>query len=126
MLHVYLTNHYPKSSSFLLRELHLRFTYVGKNPGTATDWKGLLLQNWKEPGVRGVSKMGFHMSERRNSSSSQERPPTVLAFHDGNQRAELVAQAEMLARYPANIREQITELLRILAEKPGEAENGVR
>jgi hypothetical protein len=77
-------------------------------------------------GCPGSLKTGFHMPERRNSSSSQERPPTVLAFHDGNQRAELVAQAEMLARYPANIREQITELLRILAAKPGEAENGVR
>jgi hypothetical protein len=58
------------------------------------------------------------MSERRNSASSQESQPTVLAFHDGNQRAELVAQAElMLARYPANIREQITDLLRILCSE---------
>jgi hypothetical protein len=66
------------------------------------------------------------MSERRNSASSQESQPTVLAFHDGNQRAELVAQAEMLARYPANIREEITNLLRIIAAKTGEAEKGAR
>ena len=66
------------------------------------------------------------MSERRNSASSQESQPTVLAFHDGNQRAELVAQAEMLARYPAYIREEIADLLRALAEKPGAAEKGAR
>jgi hypothetical protein len=67
------------------------------------------------------------MSERRNSASSQESQPTVLAFHDGNQRAELVAQADlMLARYPNYIREEITDLLRVLAEKPGEAEKGAR
>jgi hypothetical protein len=34
----------------------------------------------------------------------------------------LAAQADlMLARYPADVREQITELLRVLAAKPGEA-----
>jgi hypothetical protein len=66
------------------------------------------------------------MSERRNSASSQESQPTVLAFHDGNQRAELIAQADlMLARYPAYVREQVTELLRVLAAKQGEAEKEV-
>jgi len=61
------------------------------------------------------------MSERRNKASSQETQPTVLAFHDGNHRAELVTQTDlMLARYPAYVREQITELLRVLAAKPGE------
>jgi hypothetical protein len=67
------------------------------------------------------------MSERRNSASSQESQPTVLAFHDGNQRVELFAQADLLlARYPAYVREQITELLMVLAAKPGQAEKGVR
>jgi hypothetical protein len=77
--------------------------------------------------VSGESENGIHMSELRNNASSQESQPTVLAFHDGNQRAELVAQAEVtLARYPAYVREQITDLLRVLAEKPGQAEKGVR
>jgi hypothetical protein len=63
------------------------------------------------------------MSERRNNASSQESQPTVLAFHDGNQRAELIVKADLtLARYPAYVREQITDLMRVLAEKPGEAE----
>jgi hypothetical protein len=36
----------------------------------------------------------------------------------------LAAKADlMLARYPADVREQITELLRVLVAKPGEAEN---
>ena len=39
----------------------------------------------------------------------------------------MAAKADlMLARYPDYIREQITELLRVLAAKPGEAENGVQ
>jgi hypothetical protein len=32
----------------------------------------------------------------------------------------------MLARYPTYIREEITDLLRVLAEKPREAVKGVR
>ena len=60
------------------------------------------------------------MSKRHNNASSQETQQPVLAFHD-----ELVARADlMLARYPAYVREQIAELLRVLAAKPGEAEKG--
>jgi hypothetical protein len=57
------------------------------------------------------------MSELRNPASS-----TAPAVHHGNRRAELSEQADvMLSRYPAYIREEITELLRVLAEKPREA-----
>ena len=56
------------------------------------------------------------MSELRNNGSS-----IAPAFHDGNQRVELIAKADLtLARYPAYIREEITDLLRVLAEKPRE------
>jgi hypothetical protein len=67
------------------------------------------------------------MSEFRNNASSYDGRPTPLAFRDRNRGAELAAQADrMLAHYPADVRDQITELLRVLAAKPGEAENGVR
>jgi hypothetical protein len=67
------------------------------------------------------------MSELRNNASSHDGRPTGLAIRDGNRGAELAAQADlMLAQYPAYIREQITDLLRVLAEKPREAESGVR
>jgi hypothetical protein len=57
------------------------------------------------------------MSELRNNASS-----IVPAFHPGNRGAEFAAHADlMLARYPAYIREEITDLLRVLAEKPREA-----
>lgn len=67
------------------------------------------------------------MSELRNNASSYDGRPTRLAFHDGNQMVEFAAKVDlMLARYPDYVREQITELLRVLAAKPGEAENGIR
>ena len=48
---------------------------------------------------------------------------TTLKGRGLNRGAELAAQADlMLGRYPADVREQITELLRVLAAKPGEAE----
>ena len=63
------------------------------------------------------------MSELPKNASSHDGKPTGLVFRDGNRRAELATQADrMLARYPADVREQITELLRVLAEKPGDAE----
>jgi hypothetical protein len=75
----------------------------------------------------GIRKRGIHMSELRNNASSQDGRPTPLAFRDRNRGAELAAQADqMLAHYPADLREQITELLRVLAAKPEEAESGVR
>jgi hypothetical protein len=60
------------------------------------------------------------MPELRNKALSHDSEP--------NQRAtELVAQADlMLARYPADVRAQITDLVRILAERPIEVERGVR
>ena len=63
------------------------------------------------------------MSELPKNASSHDGKPTGLVFRDGNRGAELATQADrMLARYPADVREQITELLRVLAEKPGDAE----
>jgi hypothetical protein len=57
------------------------------------------------------------MSEFRNHASSI---PAVVRH--GDRRAELSQQADlMLVRYPAYIREEITDLLRVLAEKPREA-----
>ena len=56
------------------------------------------------------------MSELRNNASS-----IAPAVHHGNRRAELSEHADlMLARYPAYIKEEITDLLRVLAEKPRE------
>jgi hypothetical protein len=63
------------------------------------------------------------MSELRNNASSHKGQPTGLAFHDRNRGDELSAKANlMLARYPAAVRKQITDLLQVLAAKPGEAE----
>ena len=67
------------------------------------------------------------MFEFPNGASSHDGRPTRLESCDRNRAAELAAQADlMLARYPADVREQITELLQVLAKQPGEAENGVR
>jgi hypothetical protein len=67
------------------------------------------------------------MYELPRDALSHDGRPTRLESRDRNLGAELAAQADlMLARYPADVREQITELLQVLAEKPGEAENGVR
>ena len=63
------------------------------------------------------------MSELPKNASSHNGKPTGLVFRDGNRGAEPTTQADrMLARYPAGVREQITELLRVLAEKSGDAE----
>ena len=57
------------------------------------------------------------MSELRNNASS-----IPAAVRHGDRRAELSEHADlMLARYPAYIREEMTDLLRVLAEKPREA-----
>jgi hypothetical protein len=69
-------------------------------------------------GCPGNLKTGIDMSERRNSASSQESQPAGLSVHDRNRGAELSAKADrILARYPAYVREQVTELLRVLAAK---------
>jgi hypothetical protein len=53
------------------------------------------------------------MSERRTNASP--------IAHHGNRRVESREHADpTLARYPAYIREEITDLLRVLAEKPKE------
>lgn len=86
--------------------------------------EGSLLQNEKDPGNL---KAGIHMPQLRNDALSYDTQSTSLAFHDGSRGAELVVHVDlMLARYPDYIREQITELLRVLAAKPGEVESGVR
>ena len=49
----------------------------------------------------------------------------VSLFQGGNRGAELAAKADlMLARYPDYIREQVTELLRVLAAKPDRWKKG--
>jgi hypothetical protein len=66
------------------------------------------------------------MPELRNDALSYDTSATGVAFHGGNRGAELAAKADlMLARYPDYIREQVTELLRVLAAKPGQVEKGV-
>ena len=68
-------------------------------------------------------KRRIYMSQLPKNASSHEGRPTALASNDRNRGGELAAQADlMLARYPAHVRKQITELLRVLAAKPGEAE----
>jgi hypothetical protein len=53
--------------------------------------------------------------------------PTQVEPWARNRVAELAAQADlMLARYPVDVREQITDLLRVLAERPIKAGKGVR
>ena len=67
------------------------------------------------------------MPELRSDASSHSSQPKGLAFHGVNRGAELAAKAGlMLARYPDYIREQVTELLRVLAAKAKEAKGGVR
>jgi hypothetical protein len=57
------------------------------------------------------------MSKLRNSASSQ---PTVLTVHVRDRGEELAAQADLkLARYPAEVRHHVAELLRVLVAKPG-------
>ena len=73
-----------------------------------------------EQSLREYQKRGIHMSELHNMASSHNGQPT-LASNDRNRGAELAARADlMLTRYPTDVREQITELLRVLAAKPGE------
>ena len=47
------------------------------------------------------------MSELPKNASSHDGKPTGLVFRDGNRRAKWATQADrMLARYPADVREQ--------------------
>ena len=63
------------------------------------------------------------MSELLKNASSHDGRLMGVASHDRNRGAELAAQAHLvLARYPAGIRGQVAELLRVLAAKQGEAE----
>jgi hypothetical protein len=64
------------------------------------------------------------MSKLRNSASSLHDQPTDFASHMRDRGDELIAQAVLkLARYPADVNEQIADLLRVLIAKPGEAES---
>jgi hypothetical protein len=70
-----------------------------------------------------ISKAEIRMSKHPENGSSRDGRPAGLASSDGNRGDELVAQADrMLARYRPDVREQITDLVRVLAAKPGEAE----
>jgi hypothetical protein len=67
------------------------------------------------------------MRELSNGASSHDGRPARLETCCTNRGAELAAQADLvLARYPAHVREQITELLQLLVEKPGKQENGAQ
>jgi hypothetical protein len=67
------------------------------------------------------------MYELPKDASLHESRPIQGEACTRNRVTELAAQADMmLARYPVDVREQITELLRVLAERPIEAANGVR
>ena len=67
------------------------------------------------------------MYELPRDALSHDGRPTRLESCGRNLGDELAAQADlMLARYPVDVREQITELLRVLAERPIEAGKGVR
>jgi hypothetical protein len=72
-------------------------------------------------------KTGIHMTDLHKNAPSHEGPPTSHSSHDRNRKAEFAAQADLtLARYPAEVREQIIDLLQVLAERPGDADSGVR
>ena len=63
------------------------------------------------------------MSEFPKNPGPHDGRPARLAANDRNRAAELAAQADLiLARYPIDVREQVSELLRVLAAKPEEAE----
>lgn len=63
------------------------------------------------------------MSELRNNASSHENRPTRVDTCGRNRVGDLAVQSDlMLAHYPAYIREQVAELLRVLAEKPREVD----
>ena len=67
------------------------------------------------------------MSDLYKNTPSHDGQPKRQSSRDGNRKAEFTAQANVtLARYPADVREQIIDLLQVLAERPGDAENGVR
>ena len=73
--------------------------------------------------MSGKSEGGIHMSELGNGPFLQDTEATGLVSHHGNRGAYLAAQADlMLARYSADFREQVTELLMVLAAKPGRPE----
>ena len=64
------------------------------------------------------------MPELCSNASSR---PAGLTVHDPDRGDELAAKAdEKLTQYPTHVREQITDLLRVLAAKPRLAENKVR
>jgi hypothetical protein len=112
--------------SFFWRNFTLDSPTFRKIP--ATDWNGFCFRTAARSRVSGESeKRGIHMSELRNGALSQDTQATGLTFHDGSRGPELAAQANlMMARYPDYIRQQVAELLMILAAKPVQAEIGVR
>jgi hypothetical protein len=64
------------------------------------------------------------MSELRNGGLSHDGRRTNVLSRVRNRAMKFATQADLvLARYPVAEREQIAELLHILAAKPGNAEN---
>ena len=67
------------------------------------------------------------MSELCQDAPSHESRLKYLSSRDRTRKAEVAARADLtLASYPAVVREQIIDLLQVLAERPGDAENGAR
>ncbi len=63
------------------------------------------------------------MPELPENAFSPDDGPTGPAPRDPGQGAVLAAQADlMLARYPAQVRGELIDLLRILSAREGEAE----
>jgi hypothetical protein len=63
------------------------------------------------------------MGEFYNNASSDNGQPKGPASDNRKRWDELAAQADlMLARYPAEVRDQVVDLLRVLVAKPGHAE----
>jgi hypothetical protein len=67
------------------------------------------------------------MPELCSKALSQNGRSSGLAVHFRDRGEEFATQADLkLARYPADVRDQVTELLRVLSAKPGEVEKGGR
>ena len=83
-----------------MRGIHCRFTVV------ASAWAQFLAKNYA----------GIPMSELSESASSHDSQRAGRLSGDRNRGAELAVKADrMLARYPVDVREQISELLQVLA-----------
>jgi hypothetical protein len=62
-----------------------------------------------------------------SNAPSQNDQPIGLTVHDRDRGDDLAAKVDLkLARYPAEVREQIADLLKVLATKPRLTKTEVR